>query len=138
MPSLPAFIHKQCFYGHFPDTSGLAGSPIDCRFLLVPALSIPSGHARTLYVSLHTFRPRLHKVAVVQTTGSLSRSLSLRLCHVSFDVISIVFKISIHVCILRPTKSPASHGRLPRFGAISRSPAASLISPASLALNLFS
>ena len=38
----------------------------------------------------------------------------------------------------RPTKSPASRGRLPHFGAISRSPAASLKSPASPALNLVS
>jgi len=38
----------------------------------------------------------------------------------------------------RPTKSPASRRRLPHFGAISRSPDASLKSPASLALNLVS
>ena len=38
----------------------------------------------------------------------------------------------------RPTKSPASRGRLPHFVAISRSPAATLKSPASLALNLVS
>jgi len=35
-------------------------------------------------------------------------------------------------------KSPASRWRLPHFGAISRSPAASLKSPASPALNLVS
>jgi len=37
---------------------------------------------------------------------------------------------------LRPAKSLTSRGRLPHFGAISHSPAASLKSPASLALNL--
>jgi len=45
---------------------------------------------------------------------------------------------SLHwpVCTLfRPTKSPASRGRLPHFGAISCSPAASLKSPTSLALS---
>jgi len=37
--------------------------------------------------------------------------------------------------LVRPTKSPASRGRLTHFGAISRSPAASLKSPASLAVS---
>ena len=34
--------------------------------------------------------------------------------------------------MIRPTKSPASRGRLPHFGDVSRSPAASLKSPAFL------
>ena len=38
----------------------------------------------------------------------------------------------------RPAKSPASRGRLPHFGATSRSPAVSLKSPAFPALNLVS